>query len=106
VSIETLANQSVEIQRATVTRDAIGGKTETWNTVQTVNARVQPLSGAENVKYGRDVEVRMVKMYIPSAPTITHANRIRFNSDNYQVLSVHNIDHLNHHLRVVCELQK
>ena len=104
MSVASLANTTITVQRATISRDNTGGAVETWAHHLTLKARVQPLSGAESQLYSRETEQVVAKAYIPGAPDVKHSDRVVIGSDTYIIRAVRNVDLLNHH--TVLELDR
>ncbi len=106
MSVASLANKSITVQRSTDTAGAFGGKAESWANHLKLQARVQPISGSENFRYNRDLEAVLVNMYVPGAPDVTHKDRVQFRSKTYKIIAVMNTDEVDVFLKIVCELQQ
>lgn len=108
MSVATLADKTVSVERATITRDGQGGRVETWAEVLSVSARIQPLSAGESIRYSREAEIVTHKIYVPLSPDIRHGDRIVFVNvhdvtETYEVKGVRNIDHQDRFLTIEAE---
>ncbi len=86
--------QRVQIQQKVVTRDSFGGEAITWSTLATVWARVSPMSGREQEWFGLETAEMLTTMRMRFYPGVLPKMRCVFESRNYDVLSVKNIDEL------------
>jgi head-tail adaptor len=115
VSVATLSNTEVQVQRPTESVDAWGGKTRSaWTTQQTLRMRVQPLGGDEIRLHGRE-EMRVThKVYVTGKPDITDRDRLKptgsvggtdkwDSARSLYVRAVRNIDLVNSFLTIECE---
>lgn len=115
MSVATLSNTSVQVQRPTETVDAWGGKTRSaWSTEQTLKMRVQPLSGSEIRLHSRE-EMRVThKVYVSGKPDIRDTDRLKptgsvggtdkwDSNRSLYVQAVRNIDLVNSFLTLECE---
>ena len=69
-------DKRVQIQAASDVLNAHGGQTRTWNTVATVWARIEPLSGNELLEAQQVEERADVKITIRNYPGLTSKHRI------------------------------
>ena len=78
------------ILSATLTSDGQGGNTATWATATSEWFRVVPLSGSRSLESGGVKFKKAIELYANkySGNTITEANRITFNGDNYTIHSI------------------
>lgn len=81
-------NRVVTIQQRGTTVDTFGQQTETWTTILTTRASVEPMSGSELVAAGAQLDETMVTIVIRYRPTITAAMRATYQGAVYNILSV------------------
>lgn len=76
-----LFDKTVDIARNTTGVDSGGSPTDSWsNTDTSVACRIQPLSGSELVKYGRDTSTALYRLYMDPATDIQQGDRVTFGS--------------------------
>ena len=80
-------NKRIEIQRTTQTTTAIGEITDSWATLVTVWARIEPLTGrelfyAQQITAGADT-----KIYIRHYAGLTAKDRIKFGTRIYSIIA-------------------
>lgn len=74
-----LMNHTVTIKRSPEAKDASGGPTQTFTDyLIDIPARIQPMSGSEVVRYGRDSNRRMWRIILPTGYDITEKDRVEF----------------------------
>lgn len=78
MSVATLANTMVTVQRRSNSTDASGGVVQTWTAHLNLRARVQPLSAFESARFGSDTETITHKVYFPGVPDIKHSDRLQY----------------------------
>ena len=101
MSIESLADKSVEIHRATVTTTPSGAYEESFEILETIQARIQPLSATEMVKLGREATDIGIRLYcLPTS--IQEPDRIVYGSRIFRVIGVRNIDEQDRLMTVDC----
>lgn len=96
-------NHVVTIERATPgAKDERGEPAQTWSTLATVRASVQPLSDADLMQLGQGGPVESTwKVYIE--PTdVTDADRLREGSRTLQIDSKSDQGGAGHHIRLDC----
>ncbi len=77
MSIATLMNQTVTIERNTPTADRLGGNTESWVSHKaSVPIRIQPLSALERQQYDRSLGLVTHRGYMPDFTDITTRDRV------------------------------
>ncbi len=106
MSVASLANTVVTIQRRSLTLDATGGNVEAWTTLRRLRGRVQPLSGAEQALYSRDQEQVNGKAYFPGVVDITSADRLSFRGKIASVVNVRNPDEMDRYTVVEFRYQE
>lgn len=96
-------NHSISIERATAgSANERGETTETWSSVATVRASVQPISARELNQLGQGGPVSATtKIYIYPI-TITAADRLVEGSTVYAIDAVYDQAGAGHHLRIDC----
>lgn len=108
MSVASLANRTIIVERATVTRDAMGGRTPTWATHLRLPARVQPLSAGEAIRSSREDARVTHRAYVPGTPDITTKDRIRVEGSTpstsaLYVQGVRDVDHAGVYLTIDLE---
>jgi SPP1 family predicted phage head-tail adaptor len=81
-------NRLVTFQQRGTTVDTFGQQSETWTTVLTARASVEPMSGSELVAAGAQINETMVTIVIRYRPSITSAMRVTYQAAVYNILSV------------------
>lgn len=103
--IEHLLNSTVDIQRRTVARDALGGMTESFATIATADTRMQVLTAKETNDYSREGETITHRAYFSFGTDIAARDRILFDGKTYIVRTVENPDYENRYLAASVEFQ-
>ena len=107
MSVATLANKTFVFQRATITRDAIGGQVETWANVARLRGRVQPLSADDAIRHAKEESLVTHKGYFSGTPDIRNGDRItlstKIDTTYLHVTGVRNIDFADEFLTVEFE---
>jgi SPP1 family predicted phage head-tail adaptor len=93
----------VTLQSPTVTQNDLGEDTTTWPEAGTFWAAVNPLSGNElfrakqvNAEVTHEIEMRWT-------PLVTPANRIKFGTRIFEILSAINVEERNKKLLLSCK---
>lgn len=74
-----LLDQTVSTQRYTTTLDASRSPVNSYTTrLSAIAARVQPMSGSEAVRYGRESTRRMFRVFVEPGQDITEKDRVLF----------------------------
>lgn len=107
MSVATLANTKITVQRRTVTKDAGGGITRSWSNHLRIKARVQPLSSSDMIRHSKDDARVTHKVYVPGTPDIRTADRIQTarvpTGHSLYVQGVRNIDLADEFLTIEAE---
>lgn len=95
----------VEIQSDGGSQDATGQKVPSWSTTATVWASIEPVSGREYLAAGQfNAEVsHFVVMRYDSTITVTPANRLKFGSRYFAIISVRNVEERGRMLELGCK---
>ncbi len=80
----------VTIQRATSTKDALGGDVLTWATLATVWAEVRPLSGREAIEAGRISSTANVWITIRYRDDVTPLMRVSWRGRVFEINQIEN----------------
>ena len=104
MSVASLSVTPIRITRRVHQRNV--NQTITETEVFSGRARVQPLSGSENVKYGRDVEVVMAKAYIAGTVDVQHGDILTADGKDYIIRAIRNIDLLGRFTTLEMERQR
>lgn len=98
-----LLTDLISTQRLTSTRSTAGGESRSYAASLTnIAARVQPMSGSEVVRYGRDNTRNMVRVYTGDQD-IVPTDRISFGGKYYDIIEVSNLQSADVLLRIICE---
>lgn len=81
-------DRRIVIERATETRDAIGGVTRTWATLTTVWAQEIPLPGKEMFQAGRETIVRVSRFIIRYVSGVTAKDRLNYDGKIWNITAV------------------
>jgi SPP1 family predicted phage head-tail adaptor len=76
MSVATLSNITLAVQRQTATRDAMGGQTKSWASLVKVQGRVNPLSSSEMIRHSQDDDRITHKVYVAGTPDIRPLDRL------------------------------
>ena len=89
MSFRGLCNQTMTVQRPTVSQDDIGAPTRTWtNRYSGKKCRLEQLTDTERLVAGREgVEATHRLYYLPDL-TIAEKDRVRIDSTKYEIESV------------------
>lgn len=93
----------VAVQQMTETRDSTGEMVETWTTIATRFAHVQPVSGKESDRRGIETATARYKVTMRyQAGLITTADRLLYESQPLDIESVINVDEAGTTYEVSC----
>ena len=109
MSVRSLANITVLVQSRAVTSDTLGsGGTDTFSTkFANYRCRIQPLSGDETIEFDKETVRITHRMYSDFREgTLVENDRIVFNSENYDVRLVRNMDNMDRHFQIDLEQVK
>ena len=84
---------TVVIQRKTLTGDGMGGYSEAWAAVGTVDGRIMQQASrqaSEPVSGGQVASVTRWFATLPTCATVTATDRLLFESRTYEIISVNN----------------
>ena len=95
--------ERVTIQTATLQADSIGGATPSWSDVDTVWARVEPLSGSEGEAQDQLQSSQLYRITIRYRNDITAAHRITWRGTAMNIRALANPDERRHFLEMRCE---
>jgi SPP1 family predicted phage head-tail adaptor len=93
----------VTIERATDAANSMGEPIQTWATLATVWASVEPTAGNEkfaSMQVQGEVDTRIVCRYQDALATLAINDRVVFNSINFDIKSVLNKDWRNRQLEI------
>lgn len=93
----------VEIQRAHDVQDAFGEPVKAWNTVATVWAAVEPMTGDERFRSDQETAERPVRILMRHRADVTVKHRIKFGSRLFDVQSVTDPGFQAAMLELICE---
>jgi len=93
----------IELQKPTNTRDAGGGITEAYTTLSNLYANIETTRGNETLRQGQVQEKTTHIFTIRYRRDIGTNYRIRYDSDNYNIKYIKNLDNRNRYLELECE---
>ena len=109
MSVRSLANIIVVVKSRTVTSDGLGsGGTDEFATkFGSYNGRLQQIAGEETIEFNKET-VRLTHNFYADfgQGEIVESDRIVFESKNYDVRLVRNIDFMDRHWEIKLELVK
>lgn len=92
----------VTLESKSVTRDGYGGEVETWSTVATCWAAVEPLVGREFLE-GRRLEAEVnTRIRIRYRSGVVPGMRITWGSHTYDIEAVQEVESRRRELRLMC----
>lgn len=96
---------TVVVERRTLTADGMGGETETWAAVGTVDGRIYPITqrGTEPVTGGQPISMTEWWGTLPVGTDVVAADRLLYQSRTWEVVAVNNDEVWQTALR--CELK-
>lgn len=97
----------VTIERRTTTTDAHGDQLDTWTTMATVWAAIEPLNGREYFAASgeaSEVTARIRLRYQSELAGMTTADRVTHNGVNYDIRSVINPEQRGMELVLMCSI--
>jgi len=103
MSVASLANRRVTIQRATSSKDAGGGDVKTWADQFRVRLRIQPLSGADRIRHSRPEAAVTHKAYADGSPDIRAGDCFTVDGHTLYVRLVRDVDRLGRYTILECE---
>jgi SPP1 family predicted phage head-tail adaptor len=93
----------IDIERAQLISDGIGGSTKTWASIGTPWAKIKPMRGGERLQAMRIeatishvITIRYKSGYLPS-------DRVNYNGRIMQIRAVINIDERNKWIELYCD---
>lgn len=89
MKIGTLRHR-IQIQTKTISEDSLKQQIESWTDVDTVWARIEPLSGREYFQARQEIAEVSVKVTVRYRNDIAPSMRLRFEDRIFEVLSVIN----------------
>lgn len=95
----------VALQQQTTVADGLGGRTVTWATEASFWARVKPVSAGQRM-YGQRLEENIshvITARYNSSLDLSIGKRIRFDSRDFHIHGVINVDERNRVWEIMCE---
>jgi SPP1 family predicted phage head-tail adaptor len=85
-----MKNDKILIQKTTETRSAGGGTNNTWSTVYTAYAKVDQVSGNENLNSDMIVygDIKRFTIYYTIGQNVTAKMKIVYRSEDYDITSI------------------
>lgn len=93
----------VALQSPTNTRDAGGGVSQSYKTINTIWADIVPQKGSETYRQGKTTEKITHKITIRKLPNVNTRNRISYDSRLFAIKNVINLDERGRFLQLLCE---
>ena len=94
----------IQLQKPTNTRDTGGGLTEAWTTLSNLWADIKPVRGTESYRQGQVQEKTTHTVTIRYRSDIGTNYRIVYDSDNYNIKNIENVDNRDRFMILECEL--
>ena len=99
-----LLDTTVAVQRVTDGVTTSGRPTQSWAShLSGVVARVQPMSGSEVVRYGREATTRMWRVYVTGGLDILPKDRVVYGTHTLRVMEVTDPQENGCLLRIIAE---
>ena len=98
-----MMRHQVKLQSPSHTTDTGGGAAKTYTTLALLWANIKPVSNKEGVRQGKVQETQTHHITIRFRSDIGTNYRIRYDSDNYNIKFIKNIDNRNRYLELECE---
>tara|TARA_B100000161_G_scaffold87043_1_gene60890 strand:+ start:4402 stop:4725 length:324 start_codon:yes stop_codon:yes gene_type:complete len=92
----------VDLQKPTNTRDAGGGAVKTFTTLAQLYAQIKPVSGQEKYRQGQVQESVTHHVTVRYRSDIGTNMRLVYQSRNFNIRHIRNIDERNRFLLLVC----
>jgi SPP1 family predicted phage head-tail adaptor len=98
---------AINIEKVTITQDAVGGQIETWNLETSEKAQVLPVSGREyfqaqklNTEVTKVFKIRYSRKVEEISPK---GSRVVYCGKKYDILSIIDIDEMRKSLNILCK---
>lgn len=98
-----MSNKTATVQRSTLTRDAVGGSIETWASDAVYQMALQPTSGSEDDRYGREEYTITHRGYLAGTPDILPDDRLSIDGNTYLIRAVLNPCGLDRYTKLLME---
>jgi SPP1 family predicted phage head-tail adaptor len=103
MSLSSLCDKTVTIQRISTSTDNWGGVTESYAGAGSAKARVRPVSGNDAIVASKpDLRISHI-FYFATNPTVQSGDRFLYDSRYFYVKNIRDIDEQNRLLTVDCE---
>lgn len=79
------------IESQSATTDDLGHQINSWSTLATVWATIEPVSGGEAIKLGADIPDSLIKVFIRYRTDITTRHRLNYQSRQWDIKYVREI---------------
>jgi len=96
--------ERVTIEQETATPDGYGGYANTWATVATVWAKVEPLSGREQIEADKLQGVVNTRVTIRYRSDVVPGMRLVWGSRNYNIRAVISEEERDRFLQLTCDV--
>lgn len=81
-------DRQIIIQRSTLSETVIGAPDETWSTLYTLWADVEPVGGKEQLSSGREMSARLNRFRILYRAGITEKDKISYDGRAWDILTI------------------
>lgn len=92
----------VALQKPTNTTDSGGGMTQAWTTLIDIWADIRPISGKELFRHNKMEESVTHEIYIRHREDIGTNYRINYDSRNFNIRHIRNIEERDRYMLLVC----
>jgi SPP1 family predicted phage head-tail adaptor len=99
-------SSKIEFQRSTESANTFGEMIQTWNTLFTCWAAVEPLKGMERfsaMQVQSDVDVRVTARWCKELSTLNTKDQVKYGNKLYDIKAVLNIGERDTELHVMCK---
>jgi len=102
--IEDYYTQTMTVKRSAISKSDIGSVVDSWVTSSTFLGRIRPLKSDERIQHGKMEEIANFRLYCSANEDVLPKDRIEYDSELYDVITVRNPMTFSHHLE--CDLRK
>ena len=96
---KSLLNQTLALQRETISDDGMGGRTGVWSDVGSFKARISPISATERLMQNKETMTTTHRIYCDPM-TVTPKDRIRWGAYYFEIVAITDPSERYHHLEI------
>lgn len=98
-----MLNRRISIERKTLTADALGGFTESWQSLSQPWAHIKPMSGRELIHADKIDAVAVSRFIIRYNRNLREDDRVLYRGVYYNIRSLVNIDEQDEYTEITAE---